>query len=509
MVCKYMDKRKGILNISVSVGFKLITIIIAIIVKRFLIQFLGNEVNGLNSLYLSIIGFLSVAELGVGSAITFCMYKPIVEGNKKILAALYHLFNKIYLIVGTVVLIIGIIITPFVSFFANDYRVLNVNLYTTFLLMLISVVSTYGYGAKSALIVAHKNNYITTAISSFGALLQYGMQILVLWLTKSFELYLVCRIITSFIQGCATDIIVRKKYSSILSDKRQRLDPLTKRELFKSIKGMFIHKIGILLVNTVDSLIISIFIGVAVLGEYSNYTTIMSSVTNIIVLVFTSITSILGHLYASLNKQAIRKYSDAFHLLNFMLGMIFYLGYYSVADNLISILFSPDLVVEKSISLVIAMNGFVQFMRKSTLTFRDATGTFYYDRWKPLAEGAANIVLSVLFVNWIGVTGVIVATIITNLLICHIVEPYVLYKHAFSVSPVNYYKNNYLMIGCFFAALLLLDCCMQSCKNIFVELLVNGTISICISVPVCLIAIMLKRKTCGPIFMQFFKRKKS
>lgn len=504
-----MDKRKGLLNISVSLGFKILMMVVVIIVKRYLIQFCGNEVNGLNSLYVSIIGFLSVAELGVGSAITFCMYKPIVEEKKETVAALYHLFNKIYLIVGAIVLTSGLVLVPFIPFLAKDYDSLDVNLYVTFFLMLISVVLTYGYSAKSSLIIAHKNNYITTAISSSGMLLQYGLQILVLFLTRSFEWYLICRIISALAQGIATNMIVRKKYRDILTGERKKLDADIKNGLLKSIKSMFMHKIGGLLVNTVDSLVISIFVGVVVLGEYSNYVAIVQSVTNIIALVFTSITSILGHLYVESNKDVARKYSDAFHLLNFILGMIFYLGYYSVADNLISILFSPDLVIEKSLSLVIAMNGFVQFMRKSTLTFRDATGTFYYDRWKPLAEGAANIVLSVLFVNWIGVMGVIVATIITNLFICHMVEPYVLYKHAFSVSPMNYYKNNYLMICCFFAALLLLDCCMQSCKNIFVELLINGTISICISVPICLIAIVLKRKTCGQIFMHFLKRKKN
>ena len=35
----------------------------AILVKRFVIQYLGNDINGLNSLYLSIVGVLAVAEL--------------------------------------------------------------------------------------------------------------------------------------------------------------------------------------------------------------------------------------------------------------------------------------------------------------------------------------------------------------------------------------------------------------------------------------------------------------
>ena len=82
-----MDKKKGLLNIVSSVGFKIITMVMTIVVKRMLIQHCGNDVNGLNAFYISIIGFLSIAELGIGSAISYCMYKPIVSGDFDYVAA--------------------------------------------------------------------------------------------------------------------------------------------------------------------------------------------------------------------------------------------------------------------------------------------------------------------------------------------------------------------------------------------------------------------------------------
>ena len=99
-----MDKKKGILNVAISIFFRVFILIGALLVRRFLIKYIGNEVNGLNSLYTSILGFLAVAELGVGSAITFCMYKPIVEGDTDKVSALYHLFTKLYLIIGAIIL---------------------------------------------------------------------------------------------------------------------------------------------------------------------------------------------------------------------------------------------------------------------------------------------------------------------------------------------------------------------------------------------------------------------
>ena len=502
-----MDKKRSLLNISVSVGFKLTIMIVSIIVKRFLIRSCGNDVNGLNSLYLSIIGFLSVAELGIGSAITFCMYKPIVEGDNNKVSALYQIFKRIYFIVGGIILFSGLALTPFIGYFAKDYNQLDVNMYLTFILMLISVVMTYPYGAKSALINAHKNNYITTAIFSCGTLLQYALQIFVLFFTRSFEGYLICRSISAMTQGIATQIIARKKYYDII-DNKQKIDSESKKELIKSTKAMFMHKVGMILVNTVDSVIISAFVGVVSLGEYSNYNAIITSLAGVISLVFSSLTSVLGHLYVESDTDTTKKYCEIFHLLNFILGVVFYLGYYAIIDNLIAVLFSADLIVSRSISFVITLNGFVQFLRKSVLAFRDATGTFYNDRWKPLIEGIVNVTLSICFVKWIGVAGVIVATIITNLVICHIVEPYVLYKNAFLSSPIKYYIKNYGMIVLFLISIIACDFCMVSIENPIAELFANGFISVGISAVVCGTMLLMNWKTSKSLIKKILKRRK-
>lgn len=502
-----MDKRKSILNVSVSIISKIFTAIAVIVVRRILISSCGNEVNGLNSLYLSIVGFLAVTELGVGNAITFCMYKPIVEGDKNKVSALYHLFRKLYLIIGGVILACGLMITPFISYFAKDYAEINVNLYLTFVLMLISVVVTYLFSAKTALLNAYKNNYISTAITSAGMLFQYILQIAVLLITGSFVGYLVSRTIAASAQWLITDIVTRKKYSPILSNK-QKVDNSTKKELVKNIKAMFAHKIGYLLVNTTDSLVISIFIGVVVLGKYSNYTTIMGTLSEILKLVFTSLTSVLGHLYVEENKETTKKYCESFHFLNFTIGAVFFLGYYAIIDNLISILFSADLIVSKSVTFVITLNGFVQFMRQSTLSFRDATGTFYNDRFKPLIEGPTNIILSVILVNFIGVTGVIAATVITNLIICHVIEPYVLYKNAFAASPKKYYIQNYSMIALFTLALIVLELCMRSVTNQWLELLVNGLISVGVFVVIFVIAVIFNKDLFEILVLKFKERRK-
>lgn len=492
-----MDKKKGFLNVIISIAFKVFLLIGAIIVRRFLIQYSGEGVNGLDSLYISIIGFLAVAELGVGSAITFCMYKPIVEGDNDKVSALYHLFVKLYLIIGGIIFAAGCIIMPFLKFLAGGYAEINQNLYLTFFLTLVSVVISYMFSAKISLINAYKNNYITTSITSSGQLIQYGLQILVLVLTHSFIWYLVCKIVAALLQWGATELVSRKKYKQIIANK-QKVDAGTKKEVTKNIKAMFMHKIGGVLVNSADSIIISAFIGVVILGRYSNYTAIMTSMTSVIGLFFTPLTSIIGHLCVQEDKTAVSRYLNFFHTFNFIIGMMFFLGYYAVIDNLITLCYGGEgsLELSKWVSFIITLNYFIQFMRQATLLFRDATGTFYNDRWKPLIEGIINIGLSIGFVYLFGylfgeefaVVGVIAATILTNVFICHVVEPHVLYKYSLQRKTTKYYIRNYIYIGVFALCLVALHFCMRSYTNEWQELLVNGSIAVAIALVPSIVA---------------------
>ena len=148
-----MDKKRSLLNVSISIGFKIILLIMTLVTRRILINTIGNDANGINSLYTSIIGFLGIAELGVGSAITFCMYKPIISKDTYKISALYNIFIKTYRVIGIIILIFGLLITPALPYLAKDYNV-SINLYSSFVLMLISIVINYEFSAKTSLINA-------------------------------------------------------------------------------------------------------------------------------------------------------------------------------------------------------------------------------------------------------------------------------------------------------------------------------------------------------------------
>ena len=385
-----VDKRRSALNISVSILSKILLLIASLLIRRLLIRYLGNDVNGLNSLYTNIIGMLSVAELGIGSAIAYSMYKPIVENEERSVSALYNLYKKLYLIIGAVIFGLGIVLLPFLPWFINDYESVTVNVYWTFFLTLVSVVLSYLYSAKASLIEAHKNNYITTIILTIARLVKSILQIAVILIWKSYMVFIICMIVETLIIWLLTESVVRRNYGIIIRS-NERVDKATHNQVSRNVKAMMMHKVGTVMVKTVDGIIISAFIGVVILGKYSNYVLIATTMSGIISLIFSPLTSIVGHLCARGTREEDKRWFEHFYSLNYILGVVFFLGYFAVIEYLVGMLFGPGLGMSRSIVFIITLNQFTQYMRNTLLLFRNASGTFYYDRWKPVAEGVVNL----------------------------------------------------------------------------------------------------------------------
>ena len=340
-----MDRRKSILNISASVACKILLLIGSIILRRIFIKHMGLSLNGLNSLYISVIGILSVAELGIGSAISFSMYEPIVRGDKERVASLYRLFKKAYRIIGISVFLLGLIITPLLPYLVKNGENINADIYLSFVIFLLSVALSYTFNAKLSLINAYKNNYISTLIQSGGLLFQYGLQCAAILITKSFEWYLACGLVSGILQYFISYAAVEKIHKDVLSASPVELEPAEREGVKSNVRAMLMHKIGGALVNSTDSIIISAVIGIGVLGSYTNYAVIVNNVTAILTLAFTSLTSVVGHAFAISPKKA-KEYFYKFYSANFVIGSVFFLGFYAICDYLVKLLFVAKISVK-------------------------------------------------------------------------------------------------------------------------------------------------------------------
>lgn len=482
-----MNRKKALINITVSIIFKLIILVLTLLMRRYLVQFLGNEAVGLFSLYTSVIGFLSIAELGIGSAIMFSMYKPIVDGDNDTVSGLYFLYRKIYRIILIIIAIVGASLTPLIPIFAKD-NTDTFNIYIAYLIYLAATIIPYSYAHKTSFINANLDNYVTIIIKSIAVIFEMTAQILVLFFIKgltksqSFNLFMFIMVISAILQMISTNIIFKIKYQNKITSVRE-VEPALKKDVFQKTKAMFFHKVGGLIVNSTDNIIISGVLSVSLLGYYTNYITLVVGLSGLLSLVFTSITSIIGHSYAKNTSEEFKSQFNTVYTINYILGFVFFLGFYAIIDNAILIIFgnNSNLILAKSIVVIITINHFIQFMRQSSLVFKDASGLFYKDRYKPILEGALNLVLSLILVRFWGISGVLISTIITNIFITNIIEPFVLYKYGFKTSPKKYYLTNYFGILVFVSAIILFNYISYNNENIYIETIINGLISIGIS----------------------------
>ena len=489
-----MDKKRSLLNVVVGIVCRVIVLFFSLYARRVLIQSVGNEANGVISLFTSIIGFLAVAELGIGSAISVCMYKPIVEGDTPKVAALFNLFKKLYLIIGGVVLIGGCVLIPFIPFFAKDYS-LDYNLYLLFFIQLISVVITYFYSSVVSLANAFKNNYATTLINSLSQVVRYSIQILLLYLTKNLYLFFIVGIGAELFQGIIAFIYAKTKYSNILALNKEKVDPETLAAVKRNVYALFLHKIGAIVVNTIDSVVISTILGVVILGYYSNYITVVNAMITIIVMVFQQLGSVVGHSYYKNDANTYKKYFLFFYFTNYAIASFAFLGYFACISPFINFFFGEGLLLSDAALFIITINYFIQFMENAVRLFKDNSGLFYQDRYKSIVESVINLGLSIAFAYWIGLVGVIVATIITNIFISHTVEPHVLYKYAFKSKEYKYIMMNYILMGSFVGLLFLYYFANQlSFSNYMLEFLVNGLIAVSFSIPSFIILYIYTKK---------------
>ena len=438
-----MRSKNSIKNIIVNVGSQLFSILLSFLCRTIFIRTLGEAYLGISGLFSNILTLLSLAELGVGTAIIFSMYKPLAQNDRKKIGALMALYKRAYHTIGLIVGIAGLAFTPFYPLFIKEDPGIP-NLTVIYLLYIFNTVITYFFAYKQSIIVADQKNYVCTLYQYGFCILQNILQIAILFQTHNFILYLCVQILFSFFTNFFLASKADQMYPYLRQYEKEKLSKSDRSSILKNIRAMFMHRIGSTVVNGTDILLISRFVGIVSVGIYSNYFLITSTLRQLTAQIFSGITASVGNLGALEDRK--RSY-DIYLSINFACFWIF-----SFCSISLLCLFNPfitlwtrrqDLLFALPIVFVIALNFFVTGMRQATLTFRDAFGLFWYDRYKAVLEAAVNLIFSIILVQRYGIIGVFAGTFISTMTIDFWVEPLVLFRHGFH-RPVRTYFARYV-----------------------------------------------------------------
>ena len=442
-----MRTKNSFLNFLANEGSHFINIILSFICRTVFVYTLSSEYLGVNGLFGNILTVLNLAELGIGTAMNFHIYKPVAENNYVQQQQLMNLYKKMYTVVGTFIGVVGLCLTPFLSYLIKDEPDIE-GLTVIYLLYLFGTVSTYFFSYKRAIIDAHQKQYIGTMVNTVFTITQFLVQIIVLLVFRNFIAFLLVMIICGLLTNITVSIIADRMYPYLKEDRKSLPSAEVMHSIKKNVSAMFLHRLGDVFVNNTDNLILSKFVGLASVGIYSNYIMIMNTVRTALNGVFGAVTASVGNLHANEDKESLYRVYKVLLFLGFWLygfcSTAFVVMYNPFIEQWIGKDYLFDIPVVLSFVAVFYING----MRAVTITFRDAMGLYWYDSYKPIFEVIINLVASIYLVIKFGAIGVFLGTVISDLTTCCWIEPLVTYKYGFK-RPVRQY---FVMFGLYSAA---------------------------------------------------------
>lgn len=441
-----MRTRNSFFNFLANEGSHFLNIILSFICRTVFIYTLSQEYLGINGLFGNILTVLSLAELGIGTAMTFHIYKPVADGDEVLQRQLMNMYRWLYRIVAAVVAVIGLALIPFLPHLIRDYAAYEdlVNLKVIYLIYLFNTVSSYFFTYKRSLIDAHQKAYINTIINTVFTMVQFTGQIVILLLTKNFIAYLVFQIACNLLTSVVGMLVAQRMYPYIKGNRKEMPPKETRQSIYKNIGAMFFHRVGSVVVNDTDNLIMSAFVGLTSVGIYSNYQMIQYSINVALNGLFGAFTASIGNLGAIKEKKRLFEVYHTLYFLSFWLYGFSTIAFIVMYNPFIRVWAGENYLFPMPIVLLICVLFYVSGMRVLTLTFRDAMGLYWYDRYKPIFEIIINLSTSLYLVNKIGISGIFIGTLISTFTTSWWVEPYVTYKHGFTQPVRDFFKRYFL-----------------------------------------------------------------
>lgn len=434
---KQSRTKNSIKNIVFSLGGYVITSILQLVVRSVFLNKLSAEYLGLGGLFSNILSMLALSELGVGTAMIYALYRPIAEDNREKIKSLMSVYKKMYTFIGVFIFIAGMAVTPFLKHLIKDMPDIP-NIRQFFLLYVLNSAFSYFCTYKRSLIICNQKEYISSTTTSIAAIVLRIIQILILIFTGSYLFYLIAQVVMTIGENLFVSWIADKIYPYLKERNIEKLPSEDVRNLKKNIFAMFGHKLGNVIVNATDNLILSKILGLVSVGLFSNYELILTNVKSIFVKVFNALNASVGNLTVASDKKHSEDVLDSLVILAYLIMNTLVTGLFVLFQDFIVLWIGEEYLLSTFSVGIILLNFYISNMRIPVMTFRNATGTFWNDRYKPLFESVVNLVISIPLTYALGVAGVKLGTILSTLLVAFWVEAYVLYKHYFQKSVLPY-----------------------------------------------------------------------
>lgn len=476
-----MRTENSLKNIFSSFASNFILNIIKFVCRVIFVKIIGELYLGVNGLLSNVLGLLSLAELGIGTAINYSLYKPVADNDQEKIKSLMKFYKKAYHIIALVVLVIGLILLPCLPFFIKDPKGIE-NLNIIYLIFLFNQVIGYLYSYKRTLIIADQKSYKLVPFTVGFNFLFHVFQIIFLFLTRNYLVYLMIQSIFIVLENITINRYIVKQYPFISNlDDTKDLDGKELSTIKKNVKALLFHKIGSYAVNSTDNLIISKFIGIVEVGYYSNYSSLIIIISGFIYTFISNITASFGNLIV---KEKPLKRLKVFEEMNFIYYVMYGIAtvcFINLFNPFIGFAYGEKFVLSMVCVYLITLNFYFLGMTNITSLVQSAAGLYDNDKYVPLIQATINLVISIVLGIKIGLVGVFIGTLVSTMLPL-IIKPIIIYRHVFEESTFKYLKDalkQVLVLGLSIGSSVLL-LSLFSINNIILKLAVHLFVSVII-----------------------------
>lgn len=432
---------KSILNAEVNLIFYFLSLFLAFFSRKIFLECLGDEFIGLTGTLGNILGYLNLAELGIGSCISFFLYKPLQSGNRVVIQELLSVIGYLYRWIGLLILSCSIVISLFFPLiFSNEELGLGI-VYFAFYSFLCSSIIGYFINYRQVLLSADQKNYLVAIYFQSANLLKIAIQIFLAYTYKNLYIWIAIEFLFGIIGCIILNWKINKEYPWLKTNKNQGRFLLKKYpEILKNTRQIFIHQIKDFTLSKSDELFVFIFVSLKMVAYYGNYIMIISKISFLFKSALDGVNAGIGNLVAEGNKsQMIKVFWELMTIRHFIAGFICF-SVYSFIEPFISLWLGSEYILDHTILVLLVVYIYISNSRGVVDAFNHAHG-LYADVWSAWAELILNVSVTIVAGIYYGIVGILLGKLISLGFIVIWWKPYYLFSSGFKLNTSVYWTG--------------------------------------------------------------------
>lgn len=405
----------ALMSSTISMAAQVIYLLINFIVRRFFIQYFGMEILGINGVLADVLNTLSLADLGVQSAIMFRLYEPLAKGRTSEVSEIITLFRKVYWGIGSFIIAGGFVCMPFLQYFMKDVTYSMGYIRIAFFLQLLVTASTYFLAYKRTLLYADQKQHVNSLVDIGCNLFFAAVKFFIIIVVRDYYVYLISQILQNVISNLIVHFICKKEYPFL--NVRETVSSRTKRSLWEDVKNVFASKLATYIYGSTDNLVISSFISTLSVGYLSSYKYVTSCLMSIVYYMMIPIQPMIGNYLVDEDLESSRRLFRNYTFVRYFLAMLLLVPAVCLADNFVAVWIGAENLMPPMITYLLVADTYVSIVYGPTGEYINARGLFEKEKKVMLLAAFLNITLSIAGTFVLGIYGVLLGTVVCQIVL--------------------------------------------------------------------------------------------